>query len=140
MPIRLGLTQNDARSIGSYTPIRLGLLIRLGLRCPFDWVLHKMMPIRLGLTRPFDWVCPFDWVLDAHSIGSHTKKNTGSQKRRRASVGAERREGGLCADPAYVVIPQGENKQTQVLKNALAVAATKIFQVWSRFLTLARPL
>jgi hypothetical protein len=28
-----------------------------------------------------------------------------------ASAGAERREGRLCADPAYVVIPQGEKKE-----------------------------
>jgi hypothetical protein len=30
-----------------------------------------------------------------------------------ASTGAERRGGGLCADPAYVVIPQAKNKQTR---------------------------
>jgi hypothetical protein len=30
-----------------------------------------------------------------------------------AGVGAERRGGGLCADPAYVVIPQAKKKQKQ---------------------------
>jgi hypothetical protein len=28
-----------------------------------------------------------------------------------ASTGAERRGGGLCADPAYVVIPQAKEKE-----------------------------
>jgi hypothetical protein len=28
-----------------------------------------------------------------------------------ASTGAERREGGLCADPAYVVIPQAKKQK-----------------------------
>jgi hypothetical protein len=30
-----------------------------------------------------------------------------------ASAGAERRGGGLCADPAYVVIPQAKKKRRQ---------------------------
>jgi hypothetical protein len=33
-----------------------------------------------------------------------------------ASAGAERREGGLCADPAYVVIPQEKREKKGVMR------------------------
>jgi hypothetical protein len=55
-----------------------------------------------------------------------------------ASAGAERREGGLCADPAYVVIPQEKKKKkrsefcTLAFDGDVRIAIVAMFDVaWS---------
>jgi hypothetical protein len=51
-----------------------------------------------------------------------------------ASAGAERRGGGLCADPAYVVIPQEKKKKKEVKK----CAGTKHLSHWHRRLVVRK--
>jgi hypothetical protein len=48
-----------------------------------------------------------------------------------ASTGAERREGGLCADPAYVVIPQAKKKKKSRGKADIEIFV-EIFDFFSR--------
>jgi hypothetical protein len=52
-----------------------------------------------------------------------------------ASAGAERRGGVLCADPAYVVIPQAKKKPCSTGHCRAAVCATKIFLFFQRLLS-----